>query len=389
MPNPLEQIIINEISENGPMDVGTFMTYALSHPQHGYYCKVNPFQGGEYCATAPSIPDQIKTILNINDRQNRRQGDFITSPELSQMFGEMIGAWVCDVWMQMGCPKPFALVEFGPGRGLLMHDIVRATKAVKEFHDAMQIHFVEINAVLRDLQAKKLKPYKPQHHDDITSLPDDMPLLCVANEFLDALPIRQYQYNAGHWQERVVSFNGDDSFQWGLRPTEANPPQIKYMDNMTFNDGDILEVSDPQTGWLSTVSERLKRQDGIFLTFDYGYDKPGTGDTFQAVQNHTRVDVFDDVGNVDLTSQIDFHCIKHHLEGEGAMVHGPVTQGDFLKYLGIEQRAAILCRNANDSQQHDIETVLRLLIAPDKMGDLFKVIAVMHNTSIKPVGFDR
>ena len=318
------------------MSVGQFMSLALGHPEHGYYMKRDPFG---------------------------RDGDFITAPEVSQLFGEMLGAWVADIWMQMGKPEKLALLECGPGRGTLMADIMRSTKRVEGFHDAVCVHLLEISPALKEKQGKALSVYKPQWHETLESVPNDMALIVIANEFLDALPFRQYVGES----ERMIALDGE---------TLVFVPE----------EGDVVEDSPEREAFVKEVTMRLRAQGGAALFIDYGHVNTGEGDTFQAVKGHEYVDVFSDIGDADLTSHVDFAALA---AGADINVGGPVTQGGFLKALGIETRAAMLKQKASVQQEEQIEKGLHRLIDSDQMGLLFKVIGFwdFHDKNFAPAGF--
>ncbi len=324
------------IQKEGPIDVGRFMALALGHPEFGYYMTRDPFGRG---------------------------GDFTTAPEISQMFGEMIGAWVADVWTQMGRPD-FVLLECGPGRGTLMADMMRATKNVPGFHEACSVHLMEISPVLKDKQAGVLADYKPMWHAGLESVPKDKPLIMIANEFLDALPVRQFVRDGGAWHERMVDFK-DGTFVFV-------PEQ-----------GEIMEQSPACVDFIKDVSAHLQKTGGAALFIDYGYTS-GTGESLQAVKNHKYVPVLEDVGNADLTAHVDFAALK---EVAGVKVLGPVEQGAFLRKLGIEARAEMLAQKAAPEQKVQLQNALQRLCDSGQMGSLFKVMGLVHGETIHPAGF--
>ncbi len=333
MPGPLEDIIKEKIRENGPMSVGAFMELVLGHPEHGYYMKQDPLG---------------------------QAGDFVTAPEVSQLFGEMIGVWAADIWMQMGRPEKFTLLECGPGRGTLMADMLRATKKVQGFHDAACVHLLEVSPALKEKQAEALGGIEVRWHEELESVPDDCPIIVIGNEFLDALPFQQF---VGE-QERMIALEGEA---------------------LVFtHDGEIVEKSPARCKFVWDVCARLKAQQGAALFIDYGYLKSAAGDTFQAVKGHEYVDVLSDIGNADLTSHVDFEALAC---GVDVNVCGPVTQGAFLRNLGIETRASMLKQKASEQQAETVEKGLHRLIDSDQMGALFKVIGFTHDKSITPAGF--
>ena len=342
--SPLEKVLKQKIERDGPMDVATFMSLALGHPEHGYYMKHDPFG---------------------------LAGDFTTAPEVSQLFGEMIGVWVADVWGQMGSPARFILLECGPGRGTLMADILRATKTVTGFHEAAEIHLLEMSAVLRARQSEALRGYDPHWHDDLSSVPDDAPIIVIGNEFLDALPFHQFvKTDLGRVERRIALKDGVFVFM----------PK----------DGVVVEASPQREEFIKGIASRLKAQSGAALFIDYGHLKSGQGDTFQAVKGHEYVDMLSHIGDADLTSHVDFEALQKVIDVQGVAT---ATQGDFLKALGVEVRAQILMKNAMLSQAQDVEKGLHRLVDSDQMGELFKVLAFWntHDTTItnqiKPAGF--
>lgn len=332
-----EQHLKDIIRENGPVTVAAFMAMAIEH----YY----------------STRDPLGT-----------RGDFTTAPEISQMFGEMIGVFLAQSWMELGSPAQFSLVEAGPGRGTLMADILRATKSVPGFHAAMRVHLVEISPVLMARQAEALQGYNIEWHTDIhDALASPAPALFVANEFLDALPVHQYVRQGGRWFERAVGLNGDQ-LAFGLIESDFSCDQSE--------ENKIWEVSPARESVIRDIAGVIARCRGVALLIDYGHDRSGFGDTLQAVREHHFVNVLDHVGNADLTSHIDFQAIK----GAAVLhthVHGPVGQGHFLRNLGIELRAARLNQPAEMAR----------LIDPGQMGDLFRVMALCHDPDLKLPGF--
>lgn len=336
MSSPLEEIIKEKIASEGPMSVGAFMALALAHPEHGYYMKQDPFG---------------------------RAGDFITAPEVSQLFGEMIGVWVADLWQQMGAPSRFVLLECGPGRGSLMADILRAVQNVTGFHEAVDIYLLEISPVLKALQGEALEGRGVKWCGCLEDVPGDVPLIVVGNEFLDALAFQQFIEG----RERVVDVRGDALV---FVPEE----------------GEVTEMSAERAAFVKEVCARIQAQQGGALFIDYGHVKSGPGDTFQAVMGHEYVDVFSHIGDADLTSHVDFEALQSGVEID---VHGPVTQAAFLKALGIDLRAGMLKRHADAPQGDALEKGLHRLCDSDQMGTLFKVIGFTHahDTRLTPAGF--
>jgi SAM-dependent MidA family methyltransferase len=305
------------------------------------------------------------------------RGDFTTAPEISQMFGELVGAWLADLAARAGVQNP-RYVEFGPGRGTLAADALRVLNKA-----GMQprVHFIENSATLRTAQAERVPG--AEWHLDLVGVPEDGPLLVVANEFFDALPIRQLVATGEGWRERLVACQdtlflpiaGDRSFDMIIPPDlrEAAP-------------GSILETSPASVAVLRGLAARLEKQGGAALIIDYGYVGPAIGDTLQAVRGHRYANPFDAPGEADLTAHVDFGTLEEAAEAEGLAVHGPVTQGAFLRALGIEARAQALSRTAPErAEQLAIDR--DRLIGDEAMGELFKVMAVTAPGWPVPAGF--
>jgi NADH dehydrogenase [ubiquinone] 1 alpha subcomplex assembly factor 7 len=302
-------------------------------------------------------------------------GDFTTAPEISQMFGELIGLWMLEVWNGMGRPNPVHLVELGPGRGTLMADLLRATKLLPDFEAAVQVHLVETSPVLQQRQQVALASSKLRihWHERLEDVPEG-PLLLIANEFFDALPVRQFIATERGWCERLVGLE-DETLIFGLS-AEAEEPLGKPL-----RIGDVLEWPALSIDIMQELSRRLARGTGAALVIDYGYWGPAFGDTLQAVQKHAYVDALNEPGEADLTTHVDFHRLAQAASAQGLRVHGLGTQGDFLTALGIEARASSLKQRATPAQAAAIDAALaRLTERGEKgMGELFKVLAVTHN----------
>ncbi len=367
MSTVLEKIIIEKIKargEGGFMRLDEYMGLCLGHPEHGYYMTRDPF--GEV-------------------------GDFTTAPEISQMFGEMIGAWLADTWMKMGSPSKINITECGAGRGTLLADAMRATKNVPNFHKAVHLNVIEISPVLKAQQQKALSAYEATWHSDTESLPTDSPHLITGNEFLDALPVRQFVHTDTGWVEKIVKININDTLCLGeiqvdgegkaLIPTLLIPPNI----------GDHLEVSLEQNAFIDQVSKIIINQGGSALFLDYGFIHNIPGDTLQALKNHQYQDILSEPGNVDITAHVNFAKISEEIMANNLTVHGPVSQADFLKRLGMKARAEILSRNATDKQRVDLALALKRLTGEKtqdgEMGSLFKVIAFSSDSNINLAGF--
>jgi NADH dehydrogenase [ubiquinone] 1 alpha subcomplex assembly factor 7 len=301
-------------------------------------------------------------------------GDFTTAPEISQMFGELIGLWMLEVWRSMGRPSPCRLIELGPGRGTLMADILRATRLLPDFQVAMSVHLVETSPALRERQQAVLAPFglSIAWHDRLEDVPSG-PALVVANEFLDALPIRQFAATDRGWCERLVGIEGDRLI-FGLRAE----PERSLKSPLRL--GDILEWPAAAVALTKDLSRRLAHDTGAALLIDYGYCGPAFGDTLQALKSHAFVDPLAEPGEADLTTHVDFQRLAQAAVEENALVHGIATQADFLQALGIDARATVLKQRATPAQAAEIEQALTRLTerSPKAMGELFKVLAITH-----------
>jgi len=356
------------IAAEGPLSVADVMAAALVDPEHGYYTTRDPF------GTA---------------------GDFVTAPEISQTFGELIGLWAAVVWQGMGAPDPLALVELGPGRGTLMADALRAVRGVPAFRSALRVHLVEASPVLRRRQAEALAGHMaggvdPVWHDDLDRLPDG-PAIVLANEFFDALPIVQLVRDGGIWRERRVTMDpATGGFAWTLAPG-ASPHAALLAPEIRAGAPDraLAEVCPAGLGLAQALAERLQRSGGAVLAIDYGHAPSGVGDTLQALQAHRPVDPLATLGEADLTAHVDFAALGRAVAQAGAVQHGPVTQGAFLRSLGIEVRTEALCRTATDAQRAAIRSGCARLIDPREMGTLFKVVAWTAAEAAQPPGFER
>jgi len=356
----LADLIIRRIRATGPLTIAEFMAEALQHPRLGYYATRDPLGAA---------------------------GDFITAPEVSQVFGELIGLWCADLWAKMGRPDPVLLVELGPGRGTLMADALRALAVAPDFRRALRAHLVETSPALRLLQAKALAAAEPTWHDRLDQVPEG-PALIIANEFLDALPIRQFERRSGGWRERRVGLAPDGrtlalvldsapSASAALIPRSVEPAP----------EGSVAEVCSTALGLAKELSGRLVACGGAALFIDYGHATSAWGDTLQAVRQHRYHPVLDSPGDADLTAHVDFQALADAARSSGARVHGPVTQGEFLRSLGIEVRARQLEAKASPETRAAVERGVRRLIDPAEMGTLFKVLALLHPDLPTPAGF--
>lgn len=349
---PLAQRLRARIAASGPVSVEDYMLLCLADAEHGYYMTRDP--------------------IGVD-------GDFTTAPEISQMFGEIIGVWLVNVWQTMGAPDFFHLAELGPGRGTLMADVLRTAKIMPEFLRAAQVHLVETSPVLRARQRSTMEPFSRQAkktvhwHDSMAAIPQG-PILVVANEFFDALPVRQFQRRAGGWFERMVNMDASGRFVFELSlAADKNRAD-------TGPENAIAEQSPSGERIMAALARRIGQQGGAALLIDYGHTQSGFGDTLQAVRRHAFANIFAEPGEADLTTHVDFARLGEIAKKNGAVVQRLTTQGAFLRAMGIEPRAQTLARHASERQRTEIMTALdRLTSAGESgMGELFKVMAVAH-----------
>ena len=347
----LADLLKRRIATTGPITLADYMSEALLHPEHGYYTTRDPLGA---------------------------TGDFVTSPEISQMFGEMIGLCLAQAWIDQGRPNG-VLAELGPGRGTLMQDILRATKGVSGFHDALHLHLVEASPVLRAAQSGRLP--NPTFHADVSTLPD-APLFLVANEFFDALPVRQFQRDGTGWRERMVGLEGD-TLTIGL--SAAAP--IALLDHRLADtkDGDLVEVCPALPAIMGQIGERIGTRGGAALIIDYG-DWRSQGDTLQALRGHNPVDPLDAPGTADLTTHVDFEVITQ--SAAPARFTRITPQGVFLERLGITQRAQSLAQSMSGDALESHIAAHRRLTHPSEMGDLFKVVGIYPDAHTPPAGLE-
>ena len=356
--NALADLLREMIASDGPMPLDRYMGLCLGHPVQGYYVTRDPLGAA---------------------------GDFITSPEISQMFGELLGLWCAEQWHAIGSPHRLRLVELGPGRGTLMSDLLRAARVVPEFFNSLDVHLVEMSPVLMKLQQERLASSGIQAtwHREIATLPEG-PAIFIANEFFDALPVRHYVQTPVGWRERLVGTDPQGRFVFTL----ANEPERAM--TRPAAQGTVLELALTSQQVMGEIASRLARQGGAALIIDYGYGKTAFGETLQAIKAHQFVSPLEDPGEADLTVHVDFAALKTSAQAAGALVFGPLTQGDFLNRLGIHQRAASLSRNATEQQAQNIQIACDRLTATGEreMGTLFKVIAVTQPGLAAPAGFE-
>lgn len=359
--SPLQSEIKKLIKASGPMPVWRYMELCLTHCEHGYYVSRDPLG---------------------------REGDFTTAPEVSQMFGELLGLWAASVWKAIGSPSLLRLIELGPGRGTMMADALRALRVLPPLYQSLSIHLVEINPVLREKQKATLSGARNiAWHDSIDDVPDG-PSIIFANEYFDVLPVHQVVKRESGWHERVVELNRDGTLMFGSasepmpRFEVLLPPLVRAAPL-----GAVFEWR-PDTE-IMKIASRVRDQDGAALIIDYGHLRSDAGDTFQAIARHSFTDPLKNPGQADVTAHVDFQALVRAAEDLGARAHGPVPQGDFLKRLGIETRAVSLMAKASHEVSEDIAGALQRLVGGGRggMGSMFKVLAVSEPRLTTLAGF--
>ena len=335
----LKEKILRRIANEGPITVAQYMEMALYDPEHGYYMKGDPFGA---------------------------KGDFITAPEVSQIFGELIGLWFVQAREDRGRPNPFNFVELGPGRGTLMADMLRAAKVRPQFLEAAKVVLVETSPALRTIQQQTLKGVEIRW---CAELPNDAPLFLVANEFLDALPINQFVKTEDGWHERMIAAKNDNLvFEVSKKAVDHQPGEAPI--------GAIFEQSAAAAAIVGDVARRIAKSGGAALFIDYGHEQSGFGDTLQAVRVHKHADPLADPGNADLTAHVDFGAVARCARQAGAKTFGLLPQSTFLRALGIEARATKLKEAADAEARQAVDQAVERLTFPSQMGSLFKVMAV-------------
>ena len=343
-PTPLAARLFDRINSEGPISIADYMAACLSDPRHGYYTGRDPLG---------------------------RSGDFTTAPEISQMFGELIGLWCVSVWEAMGSPNKFTLAELGPGRGTLMADALRAAAIRPGFAAAAKLALVEISPPLREIQAAALRGLtQPDWFENVPDLPAG-PVMAIANEFFDALPVRQFARTGNGWAERVVGLKGD-RLAFGLRP--AVPPSLPS-GLADAKAGAIWQHSAAAGGVAGDLAARIVAEGGAALIIDYGHAAPGLGDTLQAVRDHQYDEPLAHPGEADLTAHVDFAALAASASGAGAITRPVIDQATLLRRLGIAERAERLGRGKDAATIASIEAATKRLTVPDKMGRLFKALA--------------
>lgn len=351
----LGELIDMQIRTGGPISLATYMGLCLTHPSRGYYRKADPLGSG---------------------------GDFITAPEVGQTFGEVIGAWVGEIYRQMGSPKTMTFLELGPGRGTLAADALRVATRMPGLAGALTLCLYETNPVLIDLQREKLAPYRPRWIDDLDAVPD-APLIVVANEFFDALPVRQFVKRGGKWYERVVGLiEGRRAF--GLAPTPYDGDLLgpAFAD---AEEGEVTEIGLAARQTMERLAHLVAPRGGAILAIDYGYPRTRPGETLQAVSRHAYADPLAEPGATDLTTHVDFEALGFAARMAGLTMPPLVTQARFLTSLGLVERHKALAA-ANPDKAAELDAALDRLTNPAQMGDIFKVFCAA-SPGLAPPGF--
>lgn len=358
----LEQKIHHHIQQHGPMTVHRYMKMALSDPDYGYYTRARPIG---------------------------KEGDFITAPEISQIFGELIGTWFLSCWEIIGYPKDFTLAELGPGKGTLMNDFLRVTQKIPSFHDAASLRMIEISETLRTAQQNALSSYSINRswHNNLFPLPQK-PLLLVANEFFDALPIHQLQLTTQGWRERMVDLDKHQKLTFTLSDRETPHCALAPKNTRDIDIGAIYEISPEGTNIMAQIADHIAHYGGIALIIDYGYYTQTYKDTLQSVKNHRYHDILTSPGTADLTMLVDFEKLAVTAREHNTQVYYNTTQGDFLRNMGIDLRLAMLGRRGTTEQQQQLSQAVHRLTSKDEMGTLFKCMAVSSSTTPPLFGFN-
>ena len=347
----LRERISRMIRLAGPMPLAEFMHVALNDPQSGYYSR------------QPAIG---------------AKGDFITAPEVSQLFGELIGIWCVSAWKSLGSPPAFALVEAGPGHGTLMADILRTAQRFASFNSAISVHLIEASPAMVARQRERLANagHRIHWHTALQTLPA-MPTLFIANELLDVLPFRQYVKSGRNWLENCVGLDANGKLAFMLGAGQIDPALLPD-GHQHQPDGSVFETSLAREAFVQELCENLLKREGAALLIDYGHMKSGFGDTFQAVQAHKPADPLADPGSADLTSHVDFEPLRRLADHAGIAGSAIATQGEFLLAMGLLERAGLLGSTAGNDRREQIRNEVERLAGPGQMGSLFKVMGLWH-----------
>jgi len=354
----LAEALARRIAAEGPLGIDDFMAAALLDPEHGYYTTQEPFGSA---------------------------GDFVTAPEVSQMFGELIGLWCLAVWSAAGAPVGTVLAELGPGRGTLMADLLRAIESVAG-RQPFRIRLVEASSRLRERQRAALPGREIVWHESVEELPEDGPLLVVANEFLDALPVRQFVATPGGWRERRLDWR-DDRLQPVVAEGDGETAAMTTHLSPETPVGRVAELSPVREGCVGLLARRIARQGGAALLVDFTDPRLPVADTLQAVRKHRHADRFAEPGRADLAAAVDFAALATAARAGGARVEGPVGQGAFLAALGIDTRLATLARGTDAQTARRLAQGRDRLVGAEGMGEDFRVMAILPTDAPPADGF--
>lgn len=359
---PLEERLFDLIRANGPITVADYMADALGHPHDGYYMSAEPIGA---------------------------DGDFTTAPEISQIFGELIGLWLVHSWEEMGSPERFNLVELGPGRGVMMSDILRAAQLRPKFLDAAGIWLVETSGLLRHEQQRRLRSQKlpPLWADEFSEIPQ-APWLIVANEMFDCMPIRQFERLSKGWREKLVGLSEDGRSLAFTHAPSPPPPDINLPPADEIAVGAVMEISAPAEALAAEIAAAVAADGGRALIFDYGHFGGGAGDTLQAVRNHRYWPVLASPGKADITAHVDFDALARAAIAAGAAVAGPAPQGVFLDRLGLQARVAALTAGKSPEDAEAVRQGAHRIAAPEAMGEVFKAFCLSAPSLPTPAGFE-
>jgi NADH dehydrogenase [ubiquinone] 1 alpha subcomplex assembly factor 7 len=350
----------HKISGQGALSVADYMAWCMTAHEGAYYRRGNPIGAA---------------------------GDFVTAPEVSQIFGELMAVWAIAVWQSMGSPASFVLAELGPGRGTLMQDALRAARSVPAFRDAAQVHLVETSVTLREMQSQALAPFcKPQWHRSLSAVPE-APLIIIANEFFDALPIEQHIFHHGSWHRRQVML--DEAGALSFAPGRLALPPVELLPPREPREGDILEYRPAGAALLEDIGVRAGKAPIAMLVADYGYLRKDYGDTLQAVRQHGYAHPLETPGEADLSAHVNFAELAQAAEAAGLAPWGPIQQSEFLLALGLEARLRALMGTASEEQRSGLYLGARRLVDPFQMGSLFKIMAVTSAELPAPPPFSR
>ncbi|MHA6686587.1 class I SAM-dependent methyltransferase [Mesorhizobium sp. A556] len=353
----LKQRIVELISALGPIPVSEYMALCLFDPRDGYYTTREPFG---------------------------TEGDFITAPEISQMFGELVAVWLYQTWQTIGCPMPVTLAEIGPGRGTLMKDMLRTLSRLDPaFTKAASFAMIETSPRLTEIQKKTLEgsAATPDWYETVDALPK-APLLIVGNELFDAVPIRQFVRTQKGWRERMIGLDDEEKLAFFAGAASLDPSLLPD-GAADASQGAIVELAPARSALMTTITQRIEDNGGAGLFIDYGYLNPGVGDTLQALRQHRHEDVLASPGEADLTSHVDFAALASIARTHGLDAH-LTTQGALLVGMGLLERAGRLGAKADAAGREKLAQEVERLAGPQAMGELFKVLAILPAGSSVP-----